>query len=85
MGTVTLTTEEYAALLRIQSSERESEGTRLADRKRRATKKRGRTDPRLSKALKMANDKARKKNGDFRKGYDQKRLMEMAHKLRRKM
>jgi hypothetical protein len=85
MGTVTLTTEEYAALLRLQSSERESEGARLADRKSGGKRRRGKTDPRMSKALKMANDKARKKNGDFRKGYNQKKLMQLAHKLRRRM
>jgi hypothetical protein len=83
MGTVTLTTEEYEALLRLQSSERESEGSRLADRRRKPTKRRGRTAKGMGAALREANRKARKKNGDFRKGYNQRRVMQMAHKIRR--
>ena len=38
----------------------------------------------MKRALEEANAKARKKNGEFRKGYDQKKLMETAHKIRRK-
>ena len=38
----------------------------------------------MDKALEEANAIARKKNGDFRKGYDQKKLMQKAHKLRKK-
>jgi hypothetical protein len=37
----------------------------------------------MAAALKEANRKARKKNGEFRKGYDQRRVMSMAHKIRR--
>ena len=83
MGTVTLTTEEYEALLRIQSSERESEGARLAMRRSKATRRKGRTAKGMGAALKEANRRARKKNGEFRKGYDQKKVMQMAHKIRR--
>jgi hypothetical protein len=83
MGTVTLTTEEYEALLRLQSSERESEGARLASRKSKARKRKGRTAKGMGAALREANRRARKKNGDFRKGYNQRRVMQMAHKIRR--
>lgn len=38
----------------------------------------------MDRALKEANEIARKKNGEFRKGYDQKKLMKKAHQLRRK-
>ena len=38
----------------------------------------------MGRALKEANAKARKKNGDFKKGYNQQRVMQMAHKIRRK-
>ena len=85
MGTVTLTTEEYESLLRLQSSERESEGARLAARKSKSRRRRGRTAKGMGAALKEANKRARKKNGEFRKGYDQKRVMQMAHKIRRSM
>jgi hypothetical protein len=35
-------------------------------------------------ALREANKKARKKNGQFRAGWDQARLMRYAHKLRKR-
>jgi len=38
----------------------------------------------MSAALKKANAKARKKNGDFKKGWTQARVMKEAHRLRRK-
>jgi hypothetical protein len=37
----------------------------------------------MGAALREANKRARKKNGDFRKGYNQRRVMQMAHKIRR--
>ena len=39
----------------------------------------------MSKALKAANQKYRKKNGDLRAGRTQADIMRYAHKLRRKM
>lgn len=50
-----------------------------------AKRKVGRTARGMAKALREANKKARKANGEFRKGYDQKRVMQMAHKIRRSM
>tara|TARA_Y100001937_G_scaffold28358_1_gene40883 strand:- start:1428 stop:1727 length:300 start_codon:yes stop_codon:yes gene_type:complete len=38
----------------------------------------------LGKYLKEANRKGRKKDGSFRKGYDQKRIMREAWRLKRK-
>ena len=38
----------------------------------------------MSRYLKEANAKARKKNGSFKKGYDQARVMRMAHQMRRR-
>lgn len=38
----------------------------------------------MSKALKAANKKARKKDGSFKKGWTQARVMKEAHRLRRK-
>ena len=37
----------------------------------------------MSKYLKEANAKARKKNGSFKKGWSQSRVMKEAHRLRR--
>ena len=81
MGTVTLSIEEYAELLAAsQMPVQTVEIPAPAPRKRR-----GKKDPKMAKALREAHSKAKKKNGDFRKGYDQKKLMSLAHKIRRKM
>lgn len=50
-----------------------------------AKRKVGKTARGMSRALREANKKARKANGEFRKGYDQKKVMQMAHKIRRKI
>jgi len=83
MGTVTLTTDEYADLLRLQSSERESEGSRLISQRKRSRK--GKKDPKMARALRRANAMGRKKNKSFKKGWSQARIMSKAHQLRRKM
>ena len=38
----------------------------------------------MKSAMQKANARARLKNGAFRKGWDQRRLMKYAHRLRRK-
>lgn len=50
-----------------------------------AKRKVGKTAKNMAKALEQANERARKKNGDFRKGFDQKKLMSLAHKIRKGM
>lgn len=84
MAEVRLTMEEYQALLRLQSSERESEGTRLSNRTRAKPKRKGTPLKGMASALKKANAKARKKNGRFKKGWTQARVMKEAHRLRRR-
>ena len=56
---------------------------RSVDRKVKKTVKRGATTAsrKLSKALKTVNAKARKKNGDLKKGYTQSRIMKDAHRM----
>ena len=84
MAEVRLTLEEYDALRRMITSERESEGASLADReKEAASKKRKKTkrDKAMAKAIPMANERYRKKNGDFRKGRSQSDVMTLANKL----
>jgi hypothetical protein len=54
-------------------------------RKTRKTRKRTKTDKNMSKALRLANEKFRKKNGQLRKGATQAQIMRYAHKLLRKM
>ena len=87
-----LTPDEYMSLMRLITSERESEGVSLADRDQPPTppvKKRSRSarqsDKKLSKAFKMANDRYRLKNGQLRKGRTQADIARLAHKLRKKM
>jgi hypothetical protein len=72
MAHVTLTMEEYQAL--INSS---SVPPRI--RVQKPAKKTGVPNPKLSRALKAANNRARKKNGDFKKGWNQARVMSTAH------
>ena len=82
-----MTLEEYEALRRMISSERESEGASLANRVENKPKKRKKSayDRALKKALKQVNDSARTKNGSLRKGVTQAMVMKRAHKLARKM
>ena len=49
------------------------------------TRKRTGTDKMMSKALRQANDKFRKANGQLRKGATQAQIMRYAHKLLKKM
>ena len=85
MAEVRLTMEEYQALLRMQGSERESEGTSLSDRRRKKPRRQGKKDPKMARALRKANSMGRKKNGGFKKGWTQGKIMSKAHQLRRKM
>ena len=48
------------------------------------TRKKTKTDKTMSSCLKQANAKGKLKNGKFRKGWDQSRIMTYAHKLCRK-
>ncbi len=82
MAEVRLTLEEYEALRRMITSERESEGATLAETKKPTRRKKNK---KLSKALRMANSKLRNKNGSLKKGKKQSDVMKMAHKLMKKM
>ena len=86
-----LTPDEYMALMRLISSERESEGAR-EEAKATApgpTRRRSRTaraaDRKLSAAFKEANRRYRKKDGSLRSGRTQADIAKLAHRLRKKM
>ena len=49
------------------------------------TRKKTKTDRNMSKALRMSNERFRKKNGQLRKGVTQSQVMKYAHKLLKKM
>jgi hypothetical protein len=82
-----LTSDEYIALMRLVSSERESEGSSLADAEKPKAKQKRRPS-KYNMAFKRAYNDLRKrhskKNGDLRKGYDHTRLMTMAHAVVRR-
>lgn len=87
-----LTPDEYMSLMRLISSERESEGATLVLRedtasapKRRRSRKQRASDKRSSEAFKKANETGRKKDGSFKKGYDQARIASLAQRLKKKM
>ena len=64
-----------------------SRPVRAADKKVKKTVARGATTAsrKLSKALKTVNAKARKKNGAFKKGYTQSRIMRDAQRLAKRL
>jgi hypothetical protein len=86
-----LTPDEYMALMRLISSERESEGASLTITKEEPPKPRRRSrsarsqDKKLSQAFKEANRRYRKKDGSLRTGRTQADIARLAHKLRKKM
>ena len=49
------------------------------------TRRKTKTDKNMSKALRLANERFRKKNGSLRKGATQSKIMKYAHRLLRKM
>ncbi len=83
MADVTMTLEEYEALRRLITSERESEGAMVDQDK--PKKRRSKKNPKLKAALKEANRRLRTANGKLRKGRTQSDVMSLAHKLRKKM
>ena len=84
MAEIRMTLEEYEALRRMISSERESEGASLADREMDGARKKRKKTPRdraMKKSIPLANARYKKKNGDFRKGRSQADVMRLANKL----
>jgi len=86
-----LTPDEYMAIMRLISSERESEGAReeakVADsvKPRRRSRSARASDRKLSAAFKQANARYRKKDGSLRAGRTQADIAKLAHKLRKRM
>ena len=84
---VRMTVEEYLELLERTASnvQRVGRAARTIQKETRpARRKAGKAVKGMAAALKKANAKARKKNGSFKKGYDQARVMRMAHQMRRR-
>ena len=84
---VRMTVEEYLQLIEMTAAnvQRVGKAARTIQKETRPARKRaGKAVKGMAAALKKANAKARKKNGSFKKGYDQARVMRMAHKIRRR-
>ena len=86
-----LTPDDYMSLMRLISSERESEGASLSMQTEASPKPKSRSraarsqDKKLSEAFKEANARYRKKDGSLRAGRTQADIARLAHKLRKKM
>lgn len=82
MPEVRMTMEEYLAIVGNNHTVNVTES--VSEKKSPGrSKKRGSTaaSRKLSKALKVVYKKARKKNGDYKKGWTQARVMKEAHRM----
>ena len=84
-----LTPDEYMSLMRLISSEKESEGAKeeakVADKPKRRSRAARASDRKLSEAFKEANRRYRKRDGSLRAGRTQADIATLAHKLKKKM
>jgi len=84
-----LTPDEYMSLMRLISSEKESEGAReeakVVDKPKRRSRAARASDKKLSQAFKEANRRYRKKDGSLRSGRTQRDIATLAHRLKKKM
>ena len=80
MGTVTLTLEEYNALI---SQAHGMDVSRRAAPAAKPAKRKGKAAKGMDKAMKEANNRLRTKSGKLRKGKKQADVTRLAHKIRR--
>ena len=84
-----LTPAEYMSLMRLISSEKESEGakeeSKVADKPKRRSRSARAQDKKLSRAFQEANRRYRKKDGSLRAGRTQADIATLAHRLKKKM
>ena len=91
MAEVTMSLEEYMQLLRLAGVSHAGSARVIGEvevvggKVRSKPKRKGTPDPKMSRALKKANEMGRKKSGGYKKGYSQAKIMKKAHQLRRKM
>lgn len=78
MAEVTMSLDEYLAL--VGPSPAASAKSPAPPQKRK-----GKSDPKMARALRKANSMGRKKAGGFKKGWSQGKIMSKAHQLRRRM
>lgn len=78
-----LATDEGDLLIRRIMGDEPSPNMQQFERKK--TRKKTKTDKKMSKALRQANEKLRTKKGKLRKGKTQADIMKLAHRLLKKM
>jgi len=76
---------EVAKVTRRMSRRRQSFPSFRRDLILPRTNKKRKKNPKLAMAMKQANARGRKKNGGFKKGYDQARIAKLAQRLLKKM
>lgn len=76
--------ETYHEMMAFISGIKESEGAHEEAVEAKKGRKKTKNDRALARGLSEANAKARLKNGSWRKGWNQKKVMNEAHRLRRK-
>jgi len=82
-----MTVEEYLDLLERTASgvKRVGKAARTIKRETRPVRRKaGKAVKGMAAALRKANKMARKKNGDFKKGWNQAKVMKTAHRIRRR-
>ena len=88
MTEVRMSVEEYLRLVESTADnvQRVGKAARTISRETKPVRKKaGKALKGMKAALKKANALGRKKNGDFKKGWNQSKVMKKAHQLRRKM
>jgi hypothetical protein len=85
MAEVTMSLEEYEALVRAGTTRGHGVEQPTPDTRSLLTKRKGTPNPKMARALKRANDWGRTKSGKLRKGVSQGDIMRKAHAYRRKM
>ena len=82
MAEVTMSLEEYLALVGSSPGPSPRGAAKSPSSK---PKRKGKSDPKMARALTRANEMGRKKAGGFKKGWNQGKIMSKAHQLRRRM
>tara|TARA_Y100000593_G_scaffold1780_1_gene3527 strand:- start:1515 stop:1769 length:255 start_codon:yes stop_codon:yes gene_type:complete len=83
-----MSVEEYLRLVESTADnvQRVGKAARTISRETKPVRKKaGKALKGMKSALEKANAMARKKNGDFKKGWNQSKLMSKAHKIRKGM
>ncbi len=84
MAEVTMSLEEYSRLIGMTEEFVPLSPAEIKKGQRSKPKRKGTPLKGMASALKKANAQARKKNGSFKKGWTQAKVMKRAHQIRRR-